>query len=161
MLLADGTRLTRTSTPIHQYADDINWRLLNNHNSSNVGISTNIIRIHPDFRVIFLANKPGFPFQGMLHSFCFQSFPLHLHPIHFFFHPGNNFYGEIGDVFSTTVVTNPPPASELDLLQQYAPNLPPAVLRRLVAAFDGLREEVYHLFFLSTSLYIIFFFLMR
>ena len=44
--------------------------------------------IHPDFRVIALANRPGFPFHG------------------------NDFFREVGDVFSCHVVDNPDFASE-------------------------------------------------
>ena len=49
----------------------------------------NIIPIHPNFRAIVLANRPGFPFLG------------------------NDFFAECGDVFSCHVVDNPDPASEV------------------------------------------------
>lgn len=41
-----------------------------------------IIRLHPDFRMWVLANRPGFPFLG------------------------NNFFREIGDVFASQYVDN-------------------------------------------------------
>ena len=44
---------------------------------------------HPDFRAIFLANRPGFPFLG------------------------NDFYAVMGDLLSCHAVDNPDPDSEL------------------------------------------------
>ncbi|KAJ3344252.1 hypothetical protein HDU93_000042 [Gonapodya sp. JEL0774] len=73
------------------------------------------IILHPDFRLILLANRPGYPFLG------------------------NDFYGAIGDVLSTHAVDNPDPQSELSLLSQAAPGVSRTVLRRLVEAFGDLR----------------------
>ncbi|KAM9319394.1 von Willebrand factor A domain-containing protein 8 [Gastrophryne carolinensis] len=75
----------------------------------------NVITIHPDFRMIVLANRPGFPFLG------------------------NDFFGALGDIFSCHAVDNPVPQSELAMLRQYGPNVPDAVLQKLVAAFGELR----------------------
>lgn len=58
--------------------------------------TSNVIRTHQNFRMIVLANRPGFPFLG------------------------NDFYGSIGDVFGTHAVNNPSLASELEMLTQYA-----------------------------------------
>ncbi|XP_075447188.1 von Willebrand factor A domain-containing protein 8 isoform X2 [Ascaphus truei] len=76
----------------------------------------NVIAIHPDFRMIVLANRPGFPFLG------------------------NDFFGALGDIFSCHAVDNPLPQSELSMLRQYGPNVPDAVLQKLVAAFGELRS---------------------
>jgi von Willebrand factor A domain-containing protein 8 len=76
------------------------------------------IVIHPQFRIIVLANRPGYPFLG------------------------NDFYREIGDVFATHCVENPDPDSELDLLSKYAPSISKELLQKLIAAFNDLRSLV-------------------
>ena len=48
-----------------------------------------VIPIHPDFRMIVLANRPGFPFLG------------------------NDFFAALGDVFSCHAVDNPDLESEM------------------------------------------------
>nr|XP_015219376.1 PREDICTED: von Willebrand factor A domain-containing protein 8 isoform X1 [Lepisosteus oculatus] len=75
----------------------------------------NIIVMHPDFRMLVLANRPGFPFLG------------------------NDFFGALGDIFSCHAVDNPKPQSELAMLKQYGPDVPSPVLQKLVAAFGELR----------------------
>ncbi|XP_051566216.1 von Willebrand factor A domain-containing protein 8-like [Myxocyprinus asiaticus] len=75
----------------------------------------NAIPMHPDFRMIILANRPGFPFLG------------------------NDFFGALGDIFSCHAVDNPRPQQEFAMLKQYGPNVPDAVLQKLVAAFGELR----------------------
>ncbi|RXM98061.1 von Willebrand factor A domain-containing protein 8 [Acipenser ruthenus] len=75
----------------------------------------NAIVIHPDFRMLVLANRPGFPFLG------------------------NDFFGALGDIFSCHAVDNPKPQSELAMLKQYGPDVPEPVLQKLVAAFGELR----------------------
>ncbi|XP_028846499.1 von Willebrand factor A domain-containing protein 8 [Denticeps clupeoides] len=75
----------------------------------------NVIAMHPDFRMLVLANRPGFPFLG------------------------NDFFGAIGDIFSCHAVDNPKPQAELAMLKQYGPDVPDAVLHKLVAAFGELR----------------------
>ncbi|RQM19071.1 hypothetical protein B5M09_012980, partial [Aphanomyces astaci] len=77
-----------------------------------------VICIHPRFRLWVLANRPGYPFLG------------------------NNFFSEVGDIFATHVLDNPDPASELALLQSYAPNVSTDVLMKLCAAFSELRSMV-------------------
>jgi hypothetical protein len=76
------------------------------------------ILIHPQFRMIVLANRPGYPFLG------------------------NDFYREIGDVFATHCVETPDPDSELDLLSKYAPSISKELLQKLIAAFNDLRSLV-------------------
>ncbi|XP_016937195.2 von Willebrand factor A domain-containing protein 8 [Drosophila suzukii] len=75
----------------------------------------NCIETHPDFRLIVLANRPGFPFLG------------------------NDFFAALGDVFSCHAISNPDPDSEIFLLQQYGPKVPIKTLRTLVNAFGELR----------------------
>uniref|UniRef100_A0A182Q551 von Willebrand factor A domain-containing protein 8 n=1 Tax=Anopheles farauti TaxID=69004 RepID=A0A182Q551_9DIPT len=71
---------------------------------------------HPDFRLVVLANRPGFPFLG------------------------NDFFAALGDLFACHAVDNPLPESELFLLQQYGPSVPLGTIRQLVGAFAELRE---------------------
>lgn len=54
------------------------------------------IEIHADFRLIVLANRPGYPFLG------------------------NDFFRETGDIFSCHVIDNPDRDSELALLRAYS-----------------------------------------
>ncbi|KAJ3023473.1 hypothetical protein HKX48_002900 [Thoreauomyces humboldtii] len=72
--------------------------------------------IHPDFRLIVLANRPGYPFLG------------------------NDFFGAIGEVFSCHAVENPDARSELALLSQSAPAVDPEILFQLINAFGELRQ---------------------
>ncbi|XP_029314557.1 LOW QUALITY PROTEIN: von Willebrand factor A domain-containing protein 8 [Cottoperca gobio] len=74
------------------------------------------IVMHPDFRMLVLANRPGFPFLG------------------------NDFFGALGDIFSCHAVDNPKPQAELAMLKQYGPDVPDATLQKLVAAFGELRS---------------------
>ncbi|KAG6840024.1 hypothetical protein C0991_009490 [Blastosporella zonata] len=74
------------------------------------------IAVHPNFRLILLANRPGYPFLG------------------------NHFLQVLGENFSAHSVTNPDQASERKLLQQLAPELSEDMILRLVAAFHDLRH---------------------
>ncbi|XP_025954961.2 von Willebrand factor A domain-containing protein 8 isoform X3 [Dromaius novaehollandiae] len=85
-------------------------------NCANTERRENVIVIHPDFRMIVLANRPGFPFLG------------------------NDFFGTLGDIFSCHAVDNPKPQSELAMLRQYGPDVPEPILQKLVAAFGELRS---------------------
>lgn len=76
----------------------------------------NTIVMHPDFRMLVLANRPGFPFLG------------------------NDFFGALGDIFSCHAVDNPKPKAELAMLKQYGPDVPDSTLQKLVAAFGELRS---------------------
>ncbi|XP_060732399.1 von Willebrand factor A domain-containing protein 8 [Tachysurus vachellii] len=95
MILADGRRIVSDSMEADGRA--------------------NVITMHPDFRMLVLANRPGFPFLG------------------------NDFFGALGDIFSCHAVDNPKPKAELAMLKQYGPDVPDAVLQKLVAAFGELR----------------------
>lgn len=79
------------------------------------GTEDKVIPLHPEFRLIALANRPGFPFHG------------------------NDFFREVGDVFSCHAIDNPDSNSEMYLLKQYGPDVPEDTLRKLIAAFDELR----------------------
>uniref|UniRef100_A0A671LQ04 ATPase dynein-related AAA domain-containing protein n=1 Tax=Sinocyclocheilus anshuiensis TaxID=1608454 RepID=A0A671LQ04_9TELE len=82
MILADGRRIVSARRP-------------------------NAIPMHPDFRMIVLANRPGFPY--------------------------NNY------VILCHAVDNPKPQAEFAMLKQYGPDVPDAILQKLVAAFGELR----------------------
>jgi hypothetical protein len=75
-----------------------------------------ILRIHPEFRVIALANRPGYPFLG------------------------NDFFAEMGDVFACHAIDNPDQASEISLLRAYADDVPATTIRQLTAAMVDLRQ---------------------
>ena len=74
-----------------------------------------VIEIHEDFKLIALANRPGFPFHG------------------------NNFFRECGDVLVTHVIDNLDLASEIELLRAYGPDVPPEILSKLALSFADLR----------------------
>ena len=79
--------------------------------------------IHEGFRIIALANRPGWPFLG------------------------NDFYKSLGDCFAAFQVANPDPESEYLLLCNYAPDLAKReggsfLLRQLVKCFQDLRKLV-------------------
>ena len=98
MVLADGRRIVSAGSPVSGDSSDIT--------------------IHSDFRMICLANRPGYPFLG------------------------NDFYREIGDIFACHCIDNPDPKSELELLLNYAPGIPKGILEKLVASFNDLRALV-------------------
>lgn len=97
MILSDGRRIVPSSDP----------RALKNH--------PDIIPIHPDFRMIVLANRPGFPFLG------------------------NDFFGALGDLYSCHAVDNPSRESEIQLLKSYGPDVDLLTVNNLVSAFGELR----------------------
>ena len=74
-----------------------------------------VIVCHPDFRVIVLANRPGYPFLG------------------------NDFFASMGDLFTCLAINNPGKQSQLTMLQKYGPNVDLEITERLVDAFDDLR----------------------
>lgn len=98
MMLSDGRKIVPADVEIEEES------------------ATEIIVTHPNFRVIILANRPGFPFLG------------------------NNFFASLGDAFSCHAVDNPSPESEIFLLQQYGPSVPRKTLVTLVNAFGELRN---------------------
>ena len=73
------------------------------------------IPIHPDFRMLVLANPPGWPFQG------------------------NDFFRECGDVFAAHAVRNVDTASQAQLLRRVAPALSDDDLVSLLSLFGQLR----------------------
>ena len=75
-----------------------------------------LIRIHPDFTLWVLANRPGHPFLG------------------------NDFFREVGDCFSCHTISNPDFDSEVLLLQSYAPNVPLGEIKKVASAFSELRK---------------------
>ncbi|KAG2198207.1 hypothetical protein INT46_006615 [Mucor plumbeus] len=83
---------------------------------SDIQDSQNYIMVHPNFRMLVLANRPGYPFLG------------------------NDFYREIGDVFSCHAVDNPDMLSEMFLLRKYGPQVSEDLLTKLSSAFTDLRK---------------------
>ena len=79
-----------------------------------------LIPIHQNFRMIVLANKPNWPFQG------------------------NDFYAECGELFSCHPVSNPSKESQLEILKNYAPQVNHETLQAIVNAFDELRSYAEH-----------------
>ncbi|KAJ7860618.1 AAA domain-containing protein [Mycena olivaceomarginata] len=74
------------------------------------------IAVHPNFRLVLLANRPGYPFLG------------------------NHFLQVLGETFSAHSVTNPDQESERTLLAQLAPEINEDLILRLVGAFHDLRK---------------------
>ncbi|KAJ7050407.1 AAA domain-containing protein [Mycena amicta] len=74
------------------------------------------IVVHPNFRLVLLANRPGYPFLG------------------------NHFLQVLGETFSAHSVTNPDQDSERSLLAQLAPEMDNDLIFRLVGAFHDLRQ---------------------
>lgn len=95
MILSDGRRIVSSSSDTED---------------------PNTIALHPDFRMIVLANRPGFPFLG------------------------HDFFGALGDLFSTHAVDNPTVENEIQLLKQYGPNVDREIILKLVKAFGELRN---------------------
>ncbi|VDL72508.1 unnamed protein product [Nippostrongylus brasiliensis] len=109
LLLGDGRRIQPASAPPSERS----------------------IPLHPNFRIIMLANRPGFPFLG------------------------NDLFALLGDLFSVHTVDNPNRENELEMLKKYAPNIrvsqlspfnylgsdvDDGTLLKLMAAFTELRE---------------------
>ena len=85
------------------------------HSDSSCGRSDDLWPIHPEFRIIALANRPGFPFLG------------------------NDFFAEMGDIFAVTAVRNPDKDSEIQMLRAYAPDVEVGLISSLASAFADLR----------------------
>jgi MoxR-like ATPase len=77
------------------------------------------VAIHPGFRVIVLANRPGYPFLG------------------------NDFFAACGDCFAPHLILNPDAASERALLRSYAPSVSVESIALLVDVFNELRTLVH------------------
>ncbi|CAG5045403.1 unnamed protein product [Parnassius apollo] len=84
--------------------------------NSSGGNPASFIPVHDDFRMIVLANRPGFPFLG------------------------NDFFASLGDLLSCHAVDNPSIESELELLRSYGPDVQEDVMKKLVQAFAALRN---------------------
>ena len=87
MILSDGRRIVPCSSPLLQ-------------------TEGKFIAMHKDFRMMVLANRPGFPFLG------------------------NDFFASLGDLFSCHAIDNPSMESEMKMLQQYGPDVPENTLRK-------------------------------
>eukprot|EP00966_Prymnesium_polylepis_P290859 6717445-Prymnesium_polylepis.1 len=74
-----------------------------------------VVWVHRDFRVVVLANRPGFPFLG------------------------NDFFRECGDVFAAHAIEPLDLPSELALLRAYAPLTPLPSIVDLALLFGELR----------------------
>ncbi|KAJ3983012.1 AAA domain-containing protein [Lentinula detonsa] len=74
------------------------------------------IIVHKNFRLVLLANRPGYPFLG------------------------NHFLQVLGESFSPYAISNPDQKSERKLLQQLAPEMDEDLILRLVGAFADLRK---------------------
>ncbi|CAG4971078.1 unnamed protein product [Colias eurytheme] len=83
---------------------------------SSAGEVASFIPVHDDFKMIVLANRPGFPFLG------------------------NDFFASLGDLFSCHAVDNPSIESEMELLRSYGPDVPEDIMKKLVQAFASLRN---------------------
>lgn len=91
MLLADGRRFVSSKSVL--WASGLDSTTEHVVNASE---QSPVFRIHPDFRVIALANRPGYPFLG------------------------NDFFAEMGDVFSCHPIDNPDQACRHPSLFVYA-----------------------------------------
>ena len=114
LVLQDGRRLLDASRAMAE------GHGLGETEGSGSGSDTSpslIVPIHPQFKLIVLANRPGHPFLG------------------------NNFFRECGDLFATLVVENLDVASETTLLSQFAPSVSHTTLERLALSFSDLREH--------------------
>ncbi len=107
LLLPDGTRIV----DFERYPQ---WRAQHERSLAR-GERSSVLPLHPDFRLLVLANRPGFPFLG------------------------NDLFRACGDVLSLHTVEAPDAQSELMLLHAYAPDVDRLVLDRLVRAFAWLR----------------------
>jgi energy-coupling factor transporter ATP-binding protein EcfA2 len=104
ILFADGRRFVSSRSPVISAIGEAN-------------LPPDICSIHPDFRVIALANRPGYPFLG------------------------NDFFSEMGDVFAVYSIDNPDQQSEIEMLQAYSDGaVPLGMLYKLTSAFKDLRQ---------------------
>ncbi|KAI8828154.1 AAA domain-containing protein [Chytriomyces cf. hyalinus JEL632] len=95
----------------------VDGRKIRRRRADQAGVQDDrIIWMHPDFRMIILANRPGYPFMG------------------------NEFFSTIGEAFSCHPIENPDAASEIELIRQAAPTVDIALIKKLVAVFGDLRK---------------------
>ena len=107
MALSDGKKIVPPGSPLTKLLDETHPLVAH----------PDIIEMHPRFRMIVLANRPGYPFLG------------------------NDFFREIGDVLSCHIIDNPDKDSELQMLRSYGPDVPEEILVKLADAFDELRKR--------------------
>ena len=93
-------------------------RTIVRHTPDGIHSTSRYIPIHPAFKLIVLANRPGYPFLG------------------------NDFFRECGDIFVCHVIDNPDKISEHKLLHSYAPSINDTLLHQLIDVFAELRAQV-------------------
>ncbi|CAB3401465.1 unnamed protein product [Caenorhabditis bovis] len=76
-----------------------------------------VVPIHSAFRIIMLANRPGFPFLG------------------------NNLFAVLGDLFAIHMIDHPSRSSELEMIRKYGPNVDESILNKLLTIFNELRDK--------------------
>ena len=113
MLLSDGKKIVPTGSPEAATAAAAAGGCAGAHPLAG---SPDVIEMHPNFQMLVLANRPGFPFLG------------------------NDFFREIGDVLSCHIIDSPDKQSELQLLRSYGPDVPESILLKLAEAFAELRS---------------------
>ncbi|XP_067943521.1 von Willebrand factor A domain-containing protein 8-like [Watersipora subatra] len=91
-------------------------KIVSDETDASIVASAGVIHMHPNFRMIVLANRPGFPFLG------------------------NDFFHAVGDIFSCHALDNPDVEGEVSMLRQYGKDVPEDTLRKLVFAFGELRN---------------------
>eukprot|EP00931_Biecheleriopsis_adriatica_P049533 TRINITY_DN28660_c0_g1_i1.p1 TRINITY_DN28660_c0_g1~~TRINITY_DN28660_c0_g1_i1.p1 ORF type:complete len:1540 (+),score=355.44 TRINITY_DN28660_c0_g1_i1:29-4621(+) len=82
------------------------------------GAEGRVVEMSSEFRMIVLANRPGYPFLG------------------------HDFYRVCGDVFSCHVIDNPDIESEVALLRSVGPHVPKERITQLSLLFAELRDLV-------------------
>lgn len=80
-------------------------------------LNDRLVPIHPNFRIIMLANRPGFPFLG------------------------NNLFAVLGDLFAIHMIDHPGRDSELEMIRKYGPKVPVSTLNQLLTIFNELRDK--------------------
>ncbi|EGB08474.1 hypothetical protein AURANDRAFT_25816, partial [Aureococcus anophagefferens] len=104
--LADGRRLARPAATGGAGADAA---------ADAAARAAGDVPVAPGFRLVVLANRPGFPFLG------------------------NDFYRECGDAFACHAVENADEASEVQMLRRYGPGVRVKQVVKLTQAFKKLR----------------------
>jgi len=94
------------------------------------------VYVHPDFRLVLLANRPGYRESRVYliaRLVCFNGMYITAFL-------GNHFLQVLGENFSAHSVTNPDALSERTLLEQMAPEVDKVLIGKLVRAFQDLRK---------------------
>ena len=97
--------------------------IMHANGDASVRLGKDVIVAHPGFRMVILANRPGYPFMG------------------------NDFFKASGGAFATHAIDNADVQSEMQMLRKYAVpanasgrEVPAGVLKRLALAFADLRD---------------------